>query len=135
MSMSRTRMSRTTIRSAEHYDEQEQRVRQRIRNYLVRTAAENAIRQEQPPGVPSSDSVRVPLHEQDLEQNIERFDAVGTEGNCTVCMVDIAAGDRAIRLPCQHVYHDSCGTRWLRDYSHTCPVCRQSCGRSGTPRF
>mmetsp|Transcript_21784 Transcript_21784/g.65082 ORF Transcript_21784/g.65082 Transcript_21784/m.65082 type:complete len:156 (-) Transcript_21784:191-658(-) len=46
-----------------------------------------------------------------------------TSAQCTVCMDDIAPGDKTRRLPCLDVFHDACISRWLAQNT-TCPVCR-----------
>jgi len=45
---------------------------------------------------------------------------------CAVCLSALAAGDQAWRLPCTHVFHESCAIRLLamRRARATCPVCR-----------
>lgn len=32
---------------------------------------------------------------------------------CVICQMEYKRGDRRITLPCKHVYHADCGTRWL----------------------
>ena len=137
LSMSRVRLGALEPESERAQDEgaltpHDQRVRQRIRNHLIRTAVEHRPSPEL--AVAASRPVRVPLHGHDLQQNLSRSVAAGTEGNCTVCMTDMAAGERIVTLPCMHTFHEECGERWLREYARTCPICRRSCGRSGTPR-
>ncbi|AES69216.1 putative aminoacyltransferase, E1 ubiquitin-activating enzyme [Medicago truncatula] len=44
---------------------------------------------------------------------------------CSICLVELSVGSKAIRLPCSHIYHDECIMKWL-DRSNTCPMCRQS---------
>ncbi|XP_031493712.1 E3 ubiquitin-protein ligase BIG BROTHER-like isoform X2 [Nymphaea colorata] len=33
---------------------------------------------------------------------------------CVICCVEYKRGDRLITLPCQHLYHADCATRWLQ---------------------
>lgn len=42
---------------------------------------------------------------------------------CSVCLCDYDAADVLIRLPCEHLFHEACITRWLRQDS-SCPHCR-----------
>jgi len=42
---------------------------------------------------------------------------------CSVCLCDYDDTDVLIRLPCEHLFHEACITRWLRQDS-SCPQCR-----------
>lgn len=42
---------------------------------------------------------------------------------CAVCHEDYCVGDQVMDLPCDHHFHESCITPWLREHN-TCPVCR-----------
>lgn len=42
---------------------------------------------------------------------------------CSVCLCDYDDNDVLIRLPCGHLFHEACITRWLRQDS-SCPHCR-----------
>ncbi|KAL2265319.1 hypothetical protein VTJ83DRAFT_6419 [Remersonia thermophila] len=44
---------------------------------------------------------------------------------CVVCVEDMAVGDRAVVLPCEHLFHGDCVRPWLELHG-TCPVCRKS---------
>ncbi|RVW85450.1 E3 ubiquitin ligase BIG BROTHER [Vitis vinifera] len=39
------------------------------------------------------------------------FPLVGNR--CVICQMEYKRRDRLITLPCKHVYHAACGTRWL----------------------
>lgn len=41
---------------------------------------------------------------------------------CVICQMDYKRGDRQMTLPCKHVYHSSCVSRWL-SINKACPVC------------
>jgi len=41
---------------------------------------------------------------------------------CVICQMEYKRGDRRITLPCKHVYHASCGNRWL-SINKACPIC------------
>ncbi|KAL6966442.1 RING-type E3 ubiquitin transferase [Sarracenia purpurea var. burkii] len=41
---------------------------------------------------------------------------------CVVCQMEYKRGDRQIILPCKHIYHVGCGTRWLT-INKACPIC------------
>ncbi|KAL2116558.1 hypothetical protein VTJ04DRAFT_8726 [Mycothermus thermophilus] len=47
------------------------------------------------------------------------------EPRCVVCVEDMAAGERAAVLPCEHLFHGDCVRPWLELHG-TCPVCRRS---------
>ncbi|XP_078158487.1 RING/U-box superfamily protein [Carex rostrata] len=41
---------------------------------------------------------------------------------CVICQMDYKRGDRQMTLPCKHIYHVGCVTRWL-SINKVCPVC------------
>ncbi|KAJ6812897.1 E3 ubiquitin ligase BIG BROTHER-like [Iris pallida] len=41
---------------------------------------------------------------------------------CVICQMDYKRGDRQMTLPCKHVYHSGCVSRWL-SINKACPVC------------
>lgn len=51
------------------------------------------------------------------------------DGECTICKVEFSEEDTSIiETPCNHHFHSDCINHWLLNLSHTCPVCRTSCG-------
>jgi hypothetical protein len=42
---------------------------------------------------------------------------------CSVCLTDINKDQDTILIPCGHLFHNDCITKWL-DMNNTCPVCR-----------
>ena len=42
---------------------------------------------------------------------------------CSICLMDINEGQKTILLPCGHMFHDECITKWLNIHN-TCPLCR-----------
>ena len=48
------------------------------------------------------------------------------ETACLVCQEDWVDGDQLTTLPCGHVFHSACVTKWLKDYSNKCPVCKEA---------
>ncbi|KAL7546432.1 hypothetical protein ACHAWF_009773 [Thalassiosira exigua] len=44
--------------------------------------------------------------------------------SCPICLCDYERGDAVIRLPCAHVYHDSCIGEWTRSHAR-CPLCNR----------
>ena len=47
------------------------------------------------------------------------------EKECSICLDELKFGTLVKRLPCDHIFHDSCIVPWLKINS-TCPFCRQS---------
>ncbi|KAL5862110.1 hypothetical protein ACOSQ3_003395 [Xanthoceras sorbifolium] len=43
--------------------------------------------------------------------------------NCSICLESIGVGKIVARLPCSHLYHTTCITRWLHK-KPSCPLCR-----------
>ncbi|KAK4419546.1 E3 ubiquitin-protein ligase BIG BROTHER [Sesamum alatum] len=41
---------------------------------------------------------------------------------CVICQMEYKRGDRRMTLPCKHVYHTGCGSRWL-SINKACPIC------------
>ncbi|PSS26463.1 E3 ubiquitin ligase BIG BROTHER like [Actinidia chinensis var. chinensis] len=41
---------------------------------------------------------------------------------CVICQMRYKRGDQQIHLPCKHVYHTECCTKWL-GINKTCPIC------------
>ncbi|KAK6346892.1 hypothetical protein TWF696_006994 [Orbilia brochopaga] len=45
----------------------------------------------------------------------------GTE--CVVCQDEFKVQEEVVKLPCRHIYHEECVTRWLETHD-ACPICR-----------
>eukprot|EP00164_Ancoracysta_twista_P001775 GFYU01002332.1.p1 GENE.GFYU01002332.1~~GFYU01002332.1.p1 ORF type:complete len:590 (+),score=125.70 GFYU01002332.1:171-1940(+) len=43
--------------------------------------------------------------------------------SCSVCFEDHQVGEKAMKLPCNHMFHSDCIKPWLEQHC-TCPVCR-----------
>ncbi|KAL8527525.1 hypothetical protein ACS0TY_005391 [Phlomoides rotata] len=41
---------------------------------------------------------------------------------CVICQMEYKRSDRRMSLPCKHVYHTGCGSRWL-SINKACPIC------------
>nr|GEW48687.1 E3 ubiquitin ligase BIG BROTHER [Tanacetum cinerariifolium] len=41
---------------------------------------------------------------------------------CVICQMRYKRGEKQINLPCKHVYHTECGSKWL-SINKTCPIC------------
>ncbi|XP_015054997.2 E3 ubiquitin-protein ligase SDIR1-like [Solanum pennellii] len=42
---------------------------------------------------------------------------------CLVCLDELGEETQVVRLPCSHMFHAECITKWLEN-SHYCPLCR-----------
>ncbi|XP_021808416.1 E3 ubiquitin-protein ligase RNF181-like [Prunus avium] len=54
---------------------------------------------------------------------LEKVKVEGCAKPCVICLEEIVNGSEATRMPCFHVYHESCIVNWL-EKSHLCPLCR-----------
>ncbi|XP_004250877.1 E3 ubiquitin-protein ligase BIG BROTHER-like [Solanum lycopersicum] len=41
---------------------------------------------------------------------------------CVICQMEYKRKDQQVTLPCKHVYHAGCGSRWL-SINKACPIC------------
>jgi len=53
------------------------------------------------------------------------LDKSGTNNGCSVCLADVAVGDKVRLLPCDHYFHVGCIDTWL-EKSQACPLCRRA---------
>ena len=51
--------------------------------------------------------------------------------SCCICLAEFEIGDDVKTLPCFHVYHDPCISRWLQQ-STQCPTCKSNVGNVNT---
>jgi Ring finger domain len=42
---------------------------------------------------------------------------------CSICLTDLALGDRVGDLPCRHLFHAKCLKDWIRRRNRRCPLC------------
>ncbi|KAL7269866.1 hypothetical protein RUND412_007450 [Rhizina undulata] len=47
-------------------------------------------------------------------------------GECAVCKEELLIEEEVAQLPCNHVYHFECVSKWLEVHD-TCPICRKPC--------
>ncbi|XP_055802326.1 uncharacterized protein LOC129871438 [Solanum dulcamara] len=50
-------------------------------------------------------------------------DEINSNDECLVCLDEIGEETQVLRLPCSHMFHGECITKWL-EKSHYCPLCR-----------
>ena len=44
--------------------------------------------------------------------------------NCSICLEYFEDTDECRELKCNHFFHSSCVDKWLLNFSHKCPMCR-----------
>ncbi|GLJ24374.1 hypothetical protein SUGI_0465300 [Cryptomeria japonica] len=42
---------------------------------------------------------------------------------CCICQTTLLAGEKCVRMPCNHEYHEGCILQWL-ETSNSCPACK-----------
>ncbi|KAK3210632.1 hypothetical protein Dsin_015338 [Dipteronia sinensis] len=57
---------------------------------------------------------------------LSRLPTVAAVGVCIVCLEDFQSEFRGKQVPCGHLYHESCISKWL-SFSNSCPLCRSRC--------
>lgn len=85
-------------------------------------------------GVEHSEALNVLRHErEEAEQRWQReLDEIeqrliGPHERCAICQCAIRLGERVVRLPCIHVYHEECIMPKLQNGTVTqCPFCRMT---------
>lgn len=55
---------------------------------------------------------------------------VGGGSHCAVCAEGLRLGAEVKRIPCGHVFHHDCISRWL-SVNYSCPLCREMCPPPG----
>ncbi|KAG7285367.1 hypothetical protein NEMBOFW57_009994 [Staphylotrichum longicolle] len=80
--------------------------------------------QAQPGGAPPASQAALDRL-QVREVDDKMLAACGGSSKCVVCVDDMAKGEKAAVLPCEHFFHGECVMPWLRLHG-TCPVCRRS---------
>lgn len=69
-----------------------------------------------------------PAADQDVLDALPKIifsNAVNEHKECPVCQDDFTEGLELLKLPCDHTFHPTCITSWLK-INGTCPVCRYS---------
>lgn len=46
-------------------------------------------------------------------------------GQCSICLEEMEEGSQIVKLPCGHLFHKTCVSKWLRTGSQTCPLCKE----------
>ncbi|KAL2160143.1 hypothetical protein VTH06DRAFT_1798 [Thermothelomyces fergusii] len=89
------------------------------------------LREQAPPGGPppasqaALDRLQAHIREVDDQMLGGDDDKNTTRTKCAICVDDMARGEKAAVLPCDHFFHGDCVLPWLKMHG-TCPVCRRS---------
>ena len=46
------------------------------------------------------------------------------ETECEICYDNIDTLSNVLDIPCKHVYHVECISKWAKQYNNSCPKCR-----------
>lgn len=76
---------------------------------------------------PASEAAIQALPKRQLDKTMMGDDG---KAECSICMDGVEIGNEVTVLPCNHWFHDTCVTAWLKEHD-TCPHCRQ--GITATP--
>ena len=60
-------------------------------------------------------------------QDVSKLDP--EKRNCIICLEDFKNKDKALILPCIHLFHKNCINNWLKK-QNTCPICKFKLTRS-----
>lgn len=69
--------------------------------------------------------------QQELMASLETYEYVPPEetlsdeesNSCCICICDYEAGEKIVKLPCKHEFHEPCIAEWLREHVD-CPLCK-----------
>lgn len=53
------------------------------------------------------------------------------DDKCAICLAEYEEGDSVKRLPCTHLFHSECVSKWLK-VNKICPCCKQSIRQEGS---
>ena len=74
----------------------------------------------QPPQHPVSDQIINELPEITID-SVDKLD--GDKKECIICLNSFKQGDKALILPCIHIFHKDCIKNWFTT-QNTCPICK-----------
>ena len=57
-----------------------------------------------------------------LAQEDEKIATEDELANCSICLCEYEDGERIVKLPCSHEYHDDCVSSWTSNHVR-CPLC------------
>ena len=74
----------------------------------------------QPAQHPVPDTIVNELPEITID-SVDKLD--GDKKDCTICLNSFKHGDKALILPCIHIFHTNCIKKWFKT-QNTCPICK-----------
>ena len=74
----------------------------------------------QPSQHPVPDTIVNELPEITID-SVDKLD--GDKKDCTICLNSFKHGDKALILPCIHIFHTDCIKNWFKT-QNTCPICK-----------
>eukprot|EP00163_Fabomonas_tropica_P004752 TRINITY_DN1419_c0_g3_i1.p1 TRINITY_DN1419_c0_g3~~TRINITY_DN1419_c0_g3_i1.p1 ORF type:complete len:378 (+),score=68.30 TRINITY_DN1419_c0_g3_i1:204-1337(+) len=87
------------------------------------------IDHDNPFGTPPTD----PAYLETMKEETLSAEQLKEAPECHVCMDAFTAEDKVFTLPCEHTFHTSCLSPWLKDHSN-CPSCRYQLPWQGMPQ-
>lgn len=63
------------------------------------------------------------LKKEEIIQMIKTMKMMKSSKVCSICCSEFNQGDLIKRLPCKHIFHETCIVPWLKDKS-LCPYCK-----------
>lgn len=89
---------------------------------LDRIISQMREQQSGPVGAPPASQAAIDKLE--VRELNERMLGGESKAKCVICVDEMAVGEKASVLPCDHLFHGECVTPWLKQHN-TCPVCRR----------
>jgi len=56
------------------------------------------------------------------DDDLEKGGSGETEDVCTICLGEYEDGEKLVKLPCSHIYHEDCVSSWTSNHTR-CPLC------------
>lgn len=70
------------------------------------------------------ESVKRPTASKSSVENLPEVSQEEFAGKtCTICLCCFDSSDRVLKLPCKHIFHKDCITKWLVESKPACPMC------------
>jgi len=76
----------------------------------------------------NNDDVKLVV-EQDVIDNMKTFNfnknIHENYDKCIICYENFVENDIIFDIPCNHFFHKSCLSKWLKNHSYKCPICKE----------